>query len=430
MRDMARIVTLDHTIPMFEKDKICCAVFKETAYEVIIPKEGAEPGKLYAFIEADALLPVVPAWEFLRKRCYNETLDKFLIKPMKMGAKDFNGEKGEPVRSWGLAVTIDELPITEGEKRRLKAGDDITEALGILKYEPIEDASPKKGEGKKAYPKWVKFCLFVPFLRWIGRIWQANHRNSAGGFPSHLISKSDETTLQNMKWVLDKYADADVIITAKMEGQSATVAPDLVKNKIKSIFPCSRNNAYRLKCNNTFWNVMEKYDVANNIKKLAKENSIIPVIQAEQCGPDIQQNIYCLKSPEWYVYTMKDALTGKQLSFDEMVATAHRLGIPAVPMLASGKMKDFFPDVDTAIKWAENKFWTYKKGKFVADYTPQKGEKLWKDYFQWEGVVVRTLDYDKDNNVGCSFKIKNLEYASHGLGKIHNECAALLAVKR
>lgn len=429
MRDMARIVTLDHVIPMYQKDKICCAVFKETAYEVIIPKEGAEPGKLYAFIEADALLPVVPAWEFLRKRCYNETLDKFLIKPMKMGAKDFNGEKGEPVRSWGLAVSIDELPITEGEKRRLKAGDDITEALGILKYEPIEDASPTKSESKRAYPKWVKFCLKVPFLRWIGRIWQANHQNSAGGFPSHLISKSDETTLQNMKWAIDKYADADVIITAKMEGQSATVAPDLVKDKIKSIFPCSRNNAYRLKCNNTFWNLMEKYDVVNNIKKLAKEIGIIPVIQAEQCGPDIQQNIYCLKSPEWFIYTMKNALTGKQLSYDSMCEIADNLKIPVVPVLARGKMKDFFPDVDAAVKWAENKFWTYKEGKFVADYTPQEGEKLWKDYFQWEGVVVRTVDYDKDNNVGCSFKIKNLAYAEHGLGKIHNECAALLAVK-
>ena len=429
MRDMARIVTLDHVIPMWQKDRIVCAVWKETAYEVIIPKEGAEPGKLYAFIEADALLPVVPAWEFLRKRCYVESLDKFLIKPMKMGAKDYNGEKGEPVRSWGLAVAIDELPITEGEKRRLKAGDDITEVLGILKYEPIEDASPTKLESKRAYPKWVKFCLKVPFLRWIGRIWQANHQNSAGGFPSHLISKSDETTLQNMKWAIDKYAESEVIITPKWEGQSATVAPDLVKDKIKHIFPCSRNNAYRLKCNNTFWNVMEKYNVDKKLRDWYKYAHKVLVLQAEQVGPEIQQNIYCLKSPEWRIYTMKDALTGKQLSFDEMCQISDELEIPNVGVLARGKMKDFFPDVDAAVKWAENKFWTYKDGHFIANYTPQEGEKLWKDYFQWEGVVVRTVDYDKDNNIGCSFKIKNLAYAEHGLGNIHKECAALLAVK-
>jgi hypothetical protein len=49
---------------------------------------------------------------------------------------------------------------------------------------------------------------------------------------------------------------------------------------------------------------------------------------------------------------------------------------------------------------------------------------MWKDYFQHEGVVVRTSNYDKDNNIGCSFKIKNLDYASHTRPKIHTECVA------
>ena len=39
-----------------------------------------------------------------------------------------------------------------------------------------------------------------------------------------------------------------------------------------------------------------------------------------------------------------------------------------------------------------------------------------------EGVVVRTNDYDKDNQISCSFKVKNLQYAEYGLGKISEKC--------
>lgn len=424
MRDMARVVTLEKVIPMHQKDRIVCAQFSETAYEVIIPKEGANPGAFYAFIEADSILPVAPAWEFLRKRCFKENLNGFLIKPMKMGAKDFNGEAGEPVRSWGLAIPIGELPLSQDEIRKLKPGDDLTEALGIVKYEPVNDASPTKGGGKNAYPKWVKFCLHNPLLRWAGRIWMSGHQNSCGGFPTEIISKSDETTIQNMKWALEKFAESDVIITPKWEGQSATIVPVLSKNKKKvaDVYPCSRNNAYKLKCKNDFWDTVNQYNAVNKIKEFFKKTGIALTLQAEQIGPGIQNNIYCLPQTEWRIYTIKNAVTGTQLKYDQAEAVALELGIPMVGVLAVGKMKDFFPDVETAVKWAENKFWTYKDGKFVANYIPKDGEVLWKDYFQWEGVVVRTVDYDKDNGVGCSFKIKNIGYQEFGLPKIAEAC--------
>ena len=41
---------------------------------------------------------------------------------------------------------------------------------------------------------------------------------------------------------------------------------------------------------------------------------------------------------------------------------------------------------------------------------------------QHEGVVVRTVDYDKDKNIGVSFKVKNMGYQERGLGKIHQDC--------
>ena len=220
MRDLASICTIEKVWPLEGKDKVQGAGFKENAYEVMVSKD-IQPDMLVAFIQEGAVLPVCETWEWLRKRCYRDNLngkEGFLIKPQK-----FSG-----IKSWGLAVPLNELGLDESVTKKCKAGDDISDLLGIWKYEPAEDASPAKGESKKAYPKWVKFCLGHTVTRWIGHIWQKRHQNSGGGFPSELISKSDETTIQNMKGVLQKYADEKVVITAKMEGQSCVSSDTIV----------------------------------------------------------------------------------------------------------------------------------------------------------------------------------------------------------
>ena len=221
MRDLASICTIEKVWPLEGKDRVQGASFVENGYEVMVSKD-IQPGQLVAFIQEGAILPEINAWEWLRKRCYRENLNGFngfLIKPQKFAE----------IKSWGLAVPLNELPIADERViNKLKSGDDITDLLEIHKYEPEEDASPTKGESKKAYPKWVKFCLGHTVTRWIGRIWQKRHQNSGGGFPSELISKSDETTIQNMKGILQKYADEKVVITAKMEGQSCVSSDTIV----------------------------------------------------------------------------------------------------------------------------------------------------------------------------------------------------------
>ena len=204
MRDLASVCTIEKVWALEGKDKVQGASFKENSYEVMVSKD-INPGMFVAFIQEGACLPVCENWEWLRKRCYRDNLngkEGFLIKPQK-----FSG-----IKSWGLAVPLNELGLDISVWKKFKAGDDITELLGIWKYEPEEDASPK-GESKKSYPKWVKFCLSHSLTRWIGRAWQKKHQNSAGGFPSELISKSDETTIQNMKGILEKYAESKVNIT-------------------------------------------------------------------------------------------------------------------------------------------------------------------------------------------------------------------------
>lgn len=427
MRDMAKIVTIKSVIPMYQKDRICAVTFNENGYEVIVPKVEAIVGNKMVFIEADSILPVKPEWEFLRKRCFKTSLNGFLIKPMVMGKKDFNGEEGSKVLSWGLAVT----PEAAGLDGTEKAGTDVTDKLEIRKYEPVEDASPRSGN---AYPSWVKFCLSHVLTRPIGRIWQKAHKRNSGGFPTDLISKSDETTVQNMPWVLKEHATDRVYTTAKMEGQSVTALIEISKllwfKKI-NFYVCSRNIAYRTPNGNAFWTFAKAHDLPNKFMNFYKKTGLIPIIQAEQCGPTIQNNIYNFPELRWFVYEIKlfNPETGSctQLSYDDMVKHALEFGLNVVPLLDKDvELQTIMPDVDSAVKYAERAYYRIytEDGERVENFAYGWNDKidesmhLWQDYMQHEGVVVRSMNCDKDKNVGCSFKIKNITYAEIDLAKM------------
>lgn len=426
MRDLANIVTVESVQKMFEKDRIVAAQFVQNGFEAIVPST-VKVGDTLAFIQEGSILPEVEAWEFLRKRCYSEKEKGFIIRPMTMGAKDYNGEKGERVKSWGLAVSLEELPIDKNVLSKLKAGDDITDLLNIRKYEPVEDASPTKGDSKKSYPKWVKFCLGHFLTRWIGRIWQKRHQNSAGGFPSSIITKSDETCVQNMKYVLERFKDSEVYTSVKMEGQSFTVVPDFKGKKLKGAYVCSRNNAYTLEDKSLFWEMMRQYDIVNKYKRVYKDIGKIYVFQGEQVGPGIQDNIYDFTKNYWYVFTVKDYKTGKQLPLEEAIKVSEMFGLRFVPILEKDvKLGSIMPDINTAVSYAEKVCWTPEKDDNITSYKVEVPRgKLWEDYLQHEGVVVRTMNYDKDSNIGVSFKVKNCDYAEKKLSAIHGMAAKI-----
>ena len=434
MRNLASVVTVENKQKMWQKDRICCVSFKELGYEAIVPNT-VNVGDELIFIQEGSILPVKEQWEFLRKRCFSEKENGFIIKPMTMGKKENpDGTEGDRVKSWGLAIQLSESGLTEGEIRRLKAGDDVTDALEIRKYEPIEDASPK-GESKKAYPKWVKFCLSHALTRWIGRIWQKRHQNSGGGFPIELISKSDETTIQNAKGTLEKFAESEVVVTAKMEGQSFTVVPIfgkrgfIIKKKaVVGAYVCSRNNAYKLEDKSLFWDMMRRYDIVKKMKELWATEHKAYILQGEQVGPGIQNNIYGFKQNCWYLFAAKEYDSLKQVTYQEQVKIADKFGICVVPLLWVGKLKEIMPNIDAAVAFAEKAVWTPYDGVAIHSWLnlEDKG-KLWEDFMQHEGVVVRTSDYDKDKNIGCSFKVKNMSYSEKGLGKIAELCRKKLS---
>lgn len=224
---------------------------------------------------------------------------------MTMGKKanEDGSDAGSRVKSWGLCVTLEEA----GLDPNMKAGTDVTEALGIRKYEPAEDASPTK---TPKTPKWVKFCMKHKLLRWIGQIWFNKNKKSSGGFPSEIIEKSDETTIQNYKKVLEQFPGKKAFITAKMEGQSFTCSLD---KKTKKLFVCSRNNRYDSvnSASEVFFNTAKSYDIESKLKAYMKKTGVLLIIQGEQVGPGIQGNIYNFDAHHWFAFRMKGLENGK-----------------------------------------------------------------------------------------------------------------------
>lgn len=417
-RNLAEIVTVERKEKMFEKDRIVVVSFKELGYEAIVPAT-TEVGDKMVFIQEGSILPEIERWEFLRKRCYVDSLRGFLIKPMTMGARDENGEKGSRVKSWGLCVTLEEA----GLDPKTKAGTDVTDKLEIRKYEPAEDASPKTSKT----PKWVKFCMKHKLLRWIGKIWFNTHKKESGSFPTDIIQKSDETTIQNYKRVLEDFPGKKAFITAKMEGQSFTCSLDV---KSKKFYVCSRNNRYNVKdgASEVFFNTAESYDIATKLKNYLKKTGVLLVIQGEQTGPGIQGNIYNFDKHRWFVFRMKGLENGKwvEYNYPKMNAIASELGLECVPLLEVVHDMKVFDTIDSLVTYAENALWKPNKdGSINFHYKSNSSEKLWKHYLQHEGVVIKSDDYNKEENRGFSFKVKNMSYQEHDYSAMNKLCREL-----
>lgn len=395
MRDLAKVCTIRTITPIEGKDKIVLATFNENAYQVIVQKEFFEVGSQCVFIEADSLLPIREEFEFLRSRCFKPSLNRFLIKPMKMGG----------VISMAIVFPMSILP-----KGKYKNGEDVTDVLKIEKYEPQEDATPKKQSTL------TKFMYRCPITRPVMNLIKKFKVKTQGDFPTYLLAKSDEVNIQDCSELLEKYKDLDVYATIKHEGQSVTALFQpkrslLGKKKELGIFTmCSRNNSYtKLVGNNEagkFGEFANRLKLKEALEKYYKEHHISLAIQGERCGPAIQKNIYQLSNTTLFIYTIKDLTHNRLLSYDEMMEVYEELfkDNDWVKMVLLRKREFKLGDytIDDYIKLAKNYYalpFTENRLLLTKKELSRKDKKL------HEGIVVRSLDQK------VSFKVKDAEYA-------------------
>ena len=193
MRKLASIQQVTNIRPIEGKDRIVqCNVL---GWNLIIKKDEFDEGDRCVFCEPDSVLPEKPEFEFLRPK-------KFRIKTMKMSG----------VLSQGICFPLTMLPARE---KPYEIGEDVTDLMGITKWEPQEDEewwnSLKQEPRKKTF--WEKLPLMR--FRWYRQLVGKNKR-AKQGFPEE-FPKSDETRIQNCPEIL-KDKETKWIATEKVDG--------------------------------------------------------------------------------------------------------------------------------------------------------------------------------------------------------------------
>lgn len=284
MRKLASIRKIDAIRPIDGADAIECATVG--GWNVVIKKGEFAVGDLAVYFEIDSWIPT--------------NLAPFLSKGKE--PREFNGVKGERLRtvklrgqlSQGLLISLDvALPMTNS----FVEGDDVTEFLGIQKWEM---AVPAQLAGQ------VK-----------------------GNFPT-VIPKTDQERAQNLVKEITAANEAGMRfeITEKLEGSSMTVY------RIHGEFGvCSRNLDLKRDENNTFWKVAIEEDIDAHMMSIDPYWDF--AIQGELIGPGIQGNIYGLSKPEFHVFDVYDIQNGRYLDPLARRELIERMGLNHVPVIAA-----------------------------------------------------------------------------------------------
>ena len=242
------------------------------------------------YFEIDSLLPSNnPVFNFLSRGTKEKT--------MLIDGKEYKGYRLKTIKlrgqiSQGLALSITEFPtlVEQIRKHLTMIGDDVSDILGIVKYEqPI----PAQLAGK------IK-----------------------GYFPSY-IPKTDEERIQNCSDILERHKGEIFYITEKIDGCSSTFFKHEGKFGV-----CSRNLELEETEDNTFWKIVKEFNLA---EKLPDEF----VLQGEIIGEGVQKNPLKLKGQKLFVFNVYDLKNGRYLDFEDFVKFCEDMGIPSVPIVNS-----------------------------------------------------------------------------------------------
>ena len=290
-------------------------------WKVVVAKNVEHKvGDMVVYCEIDSFLPIKEEFEFLRKSSYKKMSDGtegFRLRTIKL--------KGQV--SQGLILPLKDLQLPN--KDLLEVGMDVTNLLGISKYEP---PIPAELSGK------VK-GLFPSFLR-----------------------KTDEERIQNLSDEYENLKQHKFYVTEKLDGSSATFYS---KDGVFGV--CSRNLELLETEGNTFWKVAREL----KLEEWLTSQDVNYSIQGELIGESIQGNPYKIKGQTVGFFNAFNIDTQEYLGLEEFEKLISSMGLKSVPILD----REFtLPDtIDELLTYADEK-------------------SVLNSNFDREGVVIRSLD--------------------------------------
>lgn len=242
-------------------------------WKVVVKKGEFQPGDLAVYMEIDSVPSDEPPYRFLWKNTEMRP-NNFRIRTVKLRGQVSQG------------ILFPHTVIGSEPFLAIHEGADVTERLGVTKYEAPLPAGSANVEGQ--------FFDGVP--------------------------KTDEERVQSEtgQRLLAALQGKPYYITVKCDGASMTVAMHDGEPKV-----ASRN--YRLAPgDNTYWNAAMNSGVWHFVQAHPHL-----AVQGELVGPGIQGNRLNLSAPEIRVFTIYDRNIGHRLSWTEMEETY----LPLVPLV-------------------------------------------------------------------------------------------------
>jgi RNA ligase (TIGR02306 family) len=323
-RKLATIRTITNIQPIDGADMIELA--SVGGWNVVVAKDvGHKVGNKVVYCEIDSFLPIREEFEFLRKSSYKKMGEQegFRLKTIKL--------RGQVSQGLILPISVLNPPDTNIYVEPFE-GLDVTEMLGIVKYEP---PIPAELAGK------VK-----------------------GQFPSFL-RKTDEERVQNLTKEFEEWkyqSKHQFYVTEKLDGSSATFYYNNGEFGV-----CSRNLELLETEGNTFWKVAREMDLENKLSKYGRNISL----QGELIGEGIQGNPYKIKGQKVMFFNVFDIDKQQRESLGGFLKVMDDLFLEFVPIIDI--VFELPESVDEMLKMAE--------GKSKLNSNTER-----------EGLVVRSID--------------------------------------
>lgn len=272
-------------------------------WKVVVKKNEFQVGDLVIYFEIDSWVP--------------HDLAPFLSKGKE--PKVYNGVPGNRLKtvrlrgqlSQGLILPVEVncgqftgcVSVVNGQV--VDEGDDVTEILGVQKWEP--PVNPQLAGMTK------------------------------GNFPPE-IPRTDQQRVQNLSKQFSRIMEENDSweVTEKLDGTSVT----FYLKADGEFVVCSRNINLKEDENNLYWKVARQYNIeeillANfEIKDSESERQCIPIaLQGEIIGEGIQGNQYGIKGQEFYVFDIYDPLESTYVEPVVRRALVSVFGLKHVPVL-------------------------------------------------------------------------------------------------
>ncbi len=298
MRKLASIQRVLAIDPIEDADRIVST--RINGWRCVTKKGDFAVGDLGVFLEIDAIPPDIEAFRFLwtkRGDAAGPRPDTFRIRTMRLRGS----------LSQGLLLPLSELGLAED----LAEGTDVTEALGVAKYErPL----PIGGDAR-------------------------------AGFPSR-VPKTDEIRVQSMPALIEELREQPYVATLKCDGASATY---LVDPEDEELHVCSRNYSL-LPGRNAYWQVARELELEDRLRSVGGRFAL----QGELCGPGLQKNRLGLSAVSWFAFDAWDLQEQRRLDHDELTALCDDLELPQVPVVEQGEAFDH--DLDSLLSLADGHY--------------------------------------------------------------------------